>query len=89
MQTRVAWPWIPVLLALVLAPGCRAPRGSSPPGITSPAGTPRASDAEVDRRARAMAAYGAGVIRESAASAQRRPSTLPVAASQPARFEPT
>ena len=64
MQTRKAWPWFPVLLAFALAAGCRGPRASAPPAITSPSGTPRASDVELDRRARAMAAYGAGVIRE-------------------------
>lgn len=53
-----------MLLAFALAAGCRGPRASAPPAITSPSGTPRASDVELDRRARAMAAYGAGVIRE-------------------------
>jgi tetratricopeptide (TPR) repeat protein len=64
MPTRAAWRCGVGLLALWLASGCTGPRQPSPPKIASPSGTSRASDAELDRRARALAAYGAGIIRE-------------------------
>lgn len=52
------------LLASVLVAGCRSTSIHSPPRIASPSGTPRASDEELDRRARALAWFGTGVIHE-------------------------
>lgn len=58
-----------LLLALAVAAavaGCRAPRGQHPaPAAPGPAASaPRPSDADLDRIARAHAAYGAGIIRQ-------------------------